>query len=86
MAYSIDLSGRVAFVTGLPAVWVRSLPERWRPQGAAVVWRVAGLTNSRRCAPRIDGAGAMHMSLNWTSTTQTDQVGRHIRRNGSRFD
>ncbi len=59
MAYSIDLSGRIAFITGasggLGAQFARTLSAA----GAAVVLASAELKNSRICAQKLKGRAAM---------------------------
>ncbi len=65
MAYSIDLSGRVAFITGasggLGAQFARTLARA----GAAVVLAAAVLSGSKNCAHRLKARAAMPMWWSW---------------------
>jgi NADP-dependent 3-hydroxy acid dehydrogenase YdfG len=66
MAYSIDLSGRVAFVTGassgLGAQFARTLSRA----GAAVVLASRRIENLKELRARLKARVAMHTSLSWT--------------------
>jgi NAD(P)-dependent dehydrogenase (short-subunit alcohol dehydrogenase family) len=66
MAYSIDLSGRVAFVTGASSGLGAQFAKTLARAGAAVVLASRRVERSRSCAPRSKARAAMPMWWSWT--------------------
>lgn len=66
MAYSIDLSGRVAFITGASSGLGAQFAKTLARAGAGVVLASRRVESSRSCAPASKARAATPMSSNWT--------------------
>ena len=66
MAYSMDLSGRVAFVTGASSGLGAQFARTLAAAGAGVVLASRRMDKLKDLRARIQGDGAMRMWWSWT--------------------
>jgi NAD(P)-dependent dehydrogenase (short-subunit alcohol dehydrogenase family) len=66
MSYNIDLSGRVALVTGASSGLGAQFAKTLARSGAAVVLAGRASTASRACVPRSRAPAATPMWSSWT--------------------